>query len=309
MTRVSQTLDRVHVTFDDDNLVANAGLLLPATLTERLGLEALVDATVRLDGLVGGASPGRKVLTLLNTMLAGGSHIDHADMLRAGATAKVVSHRVMAPSTLGTFLRAFTFGHVRQLEAVNDLARQRAWAMSAAPGGLVIDVDSTICEVAGKSKQGAGYGYTHCLGYHPLLATIAGTGEILHGRLRKGSANTQRGTKRFVNELVARARRDDQHRELTVRFDSGFWNNDTIVNLESTGCALHDGRADQCCGGADRDRGHRRRRLAEHRLHTRWRSPSRRVRLHVRPRNQTCDPPDDRSPDPPHRQVAAEAVA
>lgn len=97
--------------------------------------------------------------------------------------------------------------------------------------GLVIDVDSTICEVAGKHKQGAGYGYTHCLGYHPVLATIAGSGEILHGRLRKGSANTQRGTKRFVNELVARARRDDKHRELTVRFDSGFWNNATIVNL------------------------------------------------------------------------------
>lgn len=232
MTRVSQTLDRVLVTFDDDNLVANAGLLLPATLTERLDVEALIDATVRLDGRLGGAAPGRKVLTLMNTMLAGGSHIDHADMLRAGSTAKVVSHRVMAPSTLGTFLRAFSFGHVRQLEAVNDVVRQRAWAaMSSAPGALVIDVDSTICEVVGKAKQGAGYGYTHCFGYHPLLATIAGTGEILHGRLRKGSANTQRGTKRFVNELVARARRGDKHRALTVRFDSGFWNNDTIVNL------------------------------------------------------------------------------
>ena len=167
----------------------------------------------------------------MNTMLVGGSHIDHADMLRAGSTAKVVSHRVMAPSTLGTFLRSFSFGHVRQLEAVNDVARQRAWAMTVAPGGLVIDVDSTICEVVGKHKQGAGYGYTKCLGYHPVLATIAGTGEVLHGRLRKGSANTQRGTKRFVNELVARARRDDKHRELTVRFDSGFWNNDTIINL------------------------------------------------------------------------------
>lgn len=83
----------------------------------------------------------------------------------------------------------------------------------------------------GKQKQGAGYGYTHVLGYHPLLATIAGTGEILHGRLRKGSANTQCDTKRFVNELVARARRDDTHRELMVQFDSGFWNNDTIINL------------------------------------------------------------------------------
>ena len=231
MSRVSQTLDRIHATFDDDNLVANAGLLLPATLIERLGVETLINATVRLDGRVGGAAPGRKVLTLMNTMLAGGSHIDHADVLRAGASEAVVSHRVMAPSTLGTFLRSFTFGHVRQLEAVNDIVRQRAWAAGAAPGALVIDVDSTICEVVGKAKQGAGYGYTHEFGYHPLLATIAGTGEILHGRLRKGSANTQRGTKRFVNELVARARRDDPDRKLTVRFDSGFWNGNTIANL------------------------------------------------------------------------------
>ena len=95
MSRVSQTLDRVRVTFDDDNLIANAGLLLPATLVNRLDLEALINATVCLDGRVGGASPGRKVLTLMNTMLAGGSHIDHADMLRAGATEAVVSHRVM----------------------------------------------------------------------------------------------------------------------------------------------------------------------------------------------------------------------
>ena len=231
MSRVSQTLDRVHVTFDDDNLVANAGLLLPATLTAQLDLETLINTTVRLDGRVGGASPGRKVLTLMNTMLAGGSHIDHADMLRAGATESVVSHRVMAPSTLGTFLRSFSFGHVRQLEAVNDVARQRAWAAGTTPGALVVDVDSTICEVVGKAKQGAAYGYTHVLGYHPLLATIAGTGEILHGRLRKGSANTQRGTTRFVNELVARARRDDPRRELTVRFDAGFWSNDTMANL------------------------------------------------------------------------------
>ena len=231
MSRVSQTLDRIHATFDDDNLVANAGLLLPSVLVERLGVEAVINTTVRLDGRVGGASPGRKVLTLMNTMLAGGSHIDHADVLRAGATESVVSHRVMAPSTLGTFLRSFTFGHVRQLEAVNDIVRQRAWVAGTAPGSLVVDVDSTICEVVGKQKQGAGYGYTHVLGYHPLLATIAGSGEILHGRLRKGSANTQRGTKRFVNELVARARRDDPTRELTVRFDSGFWNNDTMLNL------------------------------------------------------------------------------
>ena len=87
-----QTLDRVHATFDDDNLVASVGLLLPATLVELVEVEALINTTVRLDGRVGGASPGRKVLTLLNTTLAGGSHIDHADMLRAGATEAVVAH-------------------------------------------------------------------------------------------------------------------------------------------------------------------------------------------------------------------------
>ena len=137
MSRVSQSLDRVRVTFDDDNLVANAGLWLPATLVERLGVEALINSTVRLDGRVGGASLGRKVLTLMNTMLAGGSHIDHADMLRAGVTEAVVSHRVMAPLTLGTFLRSFTFGHVRQLEAVNDIELQRAWSAGTAPEALV----------------------------------------------------------------------------------------------------------------------------------------------------------------------------
>ncbi len=157
-------------------------------------------------------------------MIAGGTHIDHADMLRAGSTAAVLGHRVMAPSTLGTFLRAFTFGHVRQLEAVNGHALERAWATTVGPvGDLVIDVDSTICEVVGKHKQGAGYGYTRKLGYHPLLATRADTGEIIHARMRKGSANTQRGARRFINELVARARRAGASGGLTIRFDSGFW--------------------------------------------------------------------------------------
>jgi hypothetical protein len=165
-----------------------------SSLVARLGLEALINSTVRLVGRVGGSRPGRKVLTLVHAMIAGGSHIDHADMLRAGATQGVLSHRVMAPSTLGTFLRAFTFGHIRQLDAVIAEAIRRAWNLSAGPGDrrLVIDIDSTIAEVHGKAKHGAAYGYTHKLGYHPILATRADTGEILHARLRLGSANTQR---------------------------------------------------------------------------------------------------------------------
>jgi hypothetical protein len=118
VTSVSRGIDRIEVTFDEPNLVANAGLLLVATLVVRLGLERLINAMVDLSGRVGGALPGRKVLTLVHAMVAGGSHIDHADVLRSGATQSVLGHRVMAPSTLGTFLRSFTFGHVRQLDAV-----------------------------------------------------------------------------------------------------------------------------------------------------------------------------------------------
>jgi hypothetical protein len=231
---VSRGIDRIAVTFDEPNLVANAGLLLVATLVSRLGLERLINATVCFSGRVGGASPGRKVLTLVHAMVAGASHIDHADMLRSGATSAVLAHRVMAPSTLGTFLRAFTFGHVRQLDAVLAEVLRRAWAMGVGPGSdqLVVDLDSTICEVCGKAKHGAGYGYTKKLGYHPLLATRADTGEVLHARLRKGAANTQRGAGRFVEELVARVRRAGAQGELIMRFDSGFWSNTTIATLE-----------------------------------------------------------------------------
>ena len=144
MSRVSRGIDRIDVTFDDPNLVANAGLLLVATVVVRLRLEELINATVRLVGRVGGARPGRKVLTLVHAIVAGASHIDHADVLRAGGTQSVLPFRVMAPSTLGTFLRAFTFGHVRQLEAVVGETLRRAWASGTGPGGarLVLDLDS-----------------------------------------------------------------------------------------------------------------------------------------------------------------------
>jgi len=234
VSSVSRRIDRIRVTFDEPNLVANAGLLLVATLVARLDLECLVNATVRLGGRVGGALPGRKVLTLVHAMVAGGSHIDHVDVLRSGATWSVLGHRVMAPSTLGTFLRAFTFGHVRQLDAVLAEALRRAWSLGAGPGSaqMVMDLDSTICEVCGKAKGGAGYGYTHVLGYHPLVATRSDTGEVLHARLRRGAANTSRGTVRFVEELVARVRRAGATGELIMRFDSGFWSNRTIAVLE-----------------------------------------------------------------------------
>jgi hypothetical protein len=237
MRSVSRGTDRLQVVFDEPGLVADAGLMLVATVVGRLGLEALIDKTVQLCGQVGGFRPGRKVLTLVHAMIAGASHIGHADRLRAGATERLLGHRVMAPSTLGTFLRAFSFGHVRQMEAVIGEALRRAWSAGTGPGAarLVVDIDSTICQVYGKAKAGAAYGYTKVLGYHPILAVRDGTGEVVHARMRKGSANTARGAKRFVEELVARLRRAGAAGEIVMRFDSGFWSNATLAVLGRLG--------------------------------------------------------------------------
>jgi hypothetical protein len=230
-------LDQVDVAFDDERIVANAGLLLPATLAERLGLEQATDQLVDLGARPGAARPGRKVLTLVHSLLAGGDSIDDVEVLRAGATASVLGHRVMAASTVGTFLRAFTFGHVRQLDRLAETALTRAWQAGAGPGDgpMTIDADSTICEVYGKAKQGAAYGYTRTLGYHPLLATRADTGEVLHARQRTGKANTARGAPRFVDETIGRVRRAGATGELIFRADSGFWSAATITRLRAHG--------------------------------------------------------------------------
>ena len=230
--------DRSVVVFDDERVVVNAGLMLAVTLGRRLGLEALVDAAVRLGARPGASRPGRKVLSLVHAMLLGADCIDDCEILRAGRTEAVLGHKAMAPSTLGTFLRSFTFGHVRQLDRVLGQLLRRAWAAGAGPGAgrLVIDVDSFIGEVHGHAKQGAGYGYTHRLGYHPLLATRAGTNEVLHVRLRKGQANTQRGALRFVDELLARVRKAGAAGQILLRADSGFWNKKVIARLRERGC-------------------------------------------------------------------------
>ena len=234
-------LDLVRVEFNEERLISDAGLLVTATLAQRLGIEELVNESVWLDSRVPGAClPGRKVMSLVHGMLAGADSIDDMNVLRAGSTGLVLGHRVMAPSTLGTFLRAFTFGHVRQLDRVLDVALARAWEAGAGPGEgpLVIDIDSFIGEVCSEQKQGAGYGYTKQLGYHPIMAVRSDTGEVLHIRNRKGKANTQRGVARFVDELLARVRRAGHHGPIVIRADSGFENHKLMSVLDARGVEL-----------------------------------------------------------------------
>jgi Transposase DDE domain group 1 len=231
-------LDGTRVCFDDERAVCDAGVMLVATLAERLGVEALAQDGVRLRrDRPGAANAGRKVMALLYAMVLGADSIDDCDVLRAGRTGRLLGGWIPAPSTLGTFLRAFTFGHVRQLDALLGRSVERAWQAGAGPGDgrLVVDVDSFVGEVCGRLKRGAAYGYTKLLGYHPILATRADTREVLHIRMRKGSANTQKGMLRFCQELAARVDRAGATGEKLLRADSGFWNTKVFEYLEKIG--------------------------------------------------------------------------
>ncbi len=168
-------------------------------------------------------------------MLVGGSHIDHVERLRSGSTDRVLGFGVMAPSTVGTFLRSFTWGHVRQLDKALAEALGRVWAAGVGPGddALTLDLDSTICEVSGKDKAGASYGYTNVLGYHPLVATRAETGEVVGARLRGGAS--QRGMVHFAREVIGRVRRAGARGRVTIRADSGFWSYEMFDTLNRAG--------------------------------------------------------------------------
>ena len=231
-------LDAVQVAFDDERVVSDAGIVLVATLAGRLGIERLIGQFVRLRrDRPGAANAGRKVMALILAMLLGADCIDDCEVLRAGRTRRLLGGWLPAPSTLGTFLRAFTFGHVRQLDRVLDRSLRRAWQAGAGPGDerLVIDVDSFLGEVHGYEKEGVGFGYTRQRGYHPMLASRADTGEVLHVRLRKGQANSSRGVLRFAEELIARVARAGASGEKLLRADSAFWNNKLIARLEKAG--------------------------------------------------------------------------
>jgi hypothetical protein len=231
-------LDGVRVVFDDGRVVSDAGLMLAATLAARLGIEELAQRCVRLrPKLPGVGNAGRKVMSLVYAMALGADSIDDCEVLRSGRTRRLLGGWAAAPSTLGTFLRAFTFGHVRQLDRLLAAALTRAWQAGAGPGAgrLTVDVDSFIGEVHGHAKQGAAFGYTRQRGYHPIVASRAETGEILHIRLRTGSANTARGMLRFTDELIARLERAGATGPRLLRADSGFWSAKVFARLARAG--------------------------------------------------------------------------
>ena len=224
--------DRIQIAYDDHRLVANAGLILPATLALRLGLPQLLRKHLDLGGAPGRANTGDKMMTVVASALAGGDCIDDADVLRAGGTARVLGFTAKAPSTLGTFLRSFRWGHVRQLDRVSRELLARVWKAGAGPGDapFTIDLDSTICETYGLAKEGARHhGYTGARGYHPLLAVAAGTGDVLLARLREGRANSTRGAAHFLRETVGRVSYCGARGQLTVRADSGFYTHAVVA--------------------------------------------------------------------------------
>ena len=170
--------------------------------------------------------------------MAGGDCIDDADALRASETEQVLGCNVKAPSTLGTLLRSFRWGHVRQLGRLSWELQAGACAVGDGPGEdpLTIDLNSTVCETFGLVKEGAqGHNYAGQRGYHPLLAIAVGTGEVLMCRLRKGRANTARGATHFLRETVGRVRFSGARDQLTVRADSGFYTHDIVAVCRQLG--------------------------------------------------------------------------
>jgi hypothetical protein len=221
-------------TFDDPNLVSCAGLAPVLQLAERAGLQRLVAEHVEL-GVSGGVNAHLKVPTLVAGMIAGADSIDDMDLLRHGAMSRLFTG-VRAPSTLGTFLRSFTFGHVRQLDAVaSRLLINLAGQAPLLPGAAelaYVDVDDTLRQTYGYAKQGAGRGYTGVKGLNALLAIVSTPSSspvIAAARLRKGSTNSARGAARFVTDALITARKAGATGALVLRADSAYYGHDVIA--------------------------------------------------------------------------------
>ncbi|MFQ4150052.1 IS1380 family transposase [Arthrobacter sp. LAPM80] len=232
---VSHTAAAMSVSFDEANLVSPAGLVPVMRLGQDAGLHELTDEwlSVPTDK---GANAGLKVAALVAGMVAGADSIDDMAVLRHGGMKKIFTG-CYAPSTLGSFLRSFTFGHVRQLDAVAsrllvNLARKAP--LFGTPSGedfVFVDVDDTIVEVHGYQKQGSGYGYSGVRGLNALLATAStrDTAPVIIGqRLRKGAANSARGAKKFITESLGTLKRTGVAGPVLCRFDSAYYGHPAV---------------------------------------------------------------------------------
>jgi len=229
--RVSHDVTAV---FDDPNLVSCAGLAPVLELAERAGLQDLVGQHVRIDKS-GGANADLKVPALIAGMIAGADSIDDMGLLRHGAMGRLFTG-LRAPSTLGTFLRTFTFGHVRQLDAVNSrLLINLCTSAPLLPGAgalTYVDVDDTVKPTFGYAKQGVGRGYTGVKGLNVLLGIISTPSNrpvIAAARLRKGSTNSAKGAHRFVADTLVTAKACGATGVLVLRADSAFYSSDVIA--------------------------------------------------------------------------------
>lgn len=225
----------VSITFDDPNLVSDAGLVPMVRLAQAAGLQQLGDQhlSVPTDK---GANAGLKITSLVAGMVAEADSIDDMAVLRHGGMKKLFT-QIYAPSTLGSFLRKFTFGHVRQLDAVASrfLAALAglSWLLGnpgqapTSTGYALVDVDDTIVEVHGHKKQGAGFGYSKVRGLNALIATLTTSTTapiIVAQRLRKGACGSPRGASRLIADAVKQARRLlPVGAPVLVRMDSAYW--------------------------------------------------------------------------------------
>ena len=220
--------------FNDPNLVSCAGLVPVLAVAERVGLGRLADQHLSVPGGPG-RHAGAKVGSVVAGMVAGADSIADLDLLRHGGMGRL-SAGTRAPSTLGTFLRAFRFGHVRQLDAVASRVitglAQRTPLLPGAGELAYLDVDDTVKATYGYAKQGTGYGYTGVKGLNALLATLstpAGAPVIVAARLRKGSANSARGAARLVADSVVTARGCGASGLLVLRADSAYYGREVIA--------------------------------------------------------------------------------
>ncbi len=234
--RLSHSPRVAAATFDEPNLVSSAGLVPVMRLASEAGLDALAEdlLTVPTDR---GANSGGKITALVAGMVAGADCIDDMALLRHGAMGKLFD-RPYAPSTLGSFLRAFSFGPVRQLDAVASRfltgLTQRTKVLPGLAGPVLVDVDDSIIEVHGYDKQGASFGYSGVRGLTMLLATVSTASAapvVVAQRLRKGSCASPRGAKRLVADALATVRslrRGEATGPVLLRADSAFYGWPTI---------------------------------------------------------------------------------